>query len=1566
MLGRRTTRLISVLIPVGLFSAEPARGVPVLPSGAVGLSGTTLAARPDLAGTFLLDSVQDFEIQGAGGVLIYRGRLQNRLTRAIDGGLVFSYHIANTDPSLVGSVVRVDTEDFWPFTTDVDYRLDSSGSIGPERAFREPSGNVVAFDFGADPVPPGQESFFFFIKTNATAYELATGYTVIRLATGEQVVLDTAVPVRDCDGNGVPDLSQDTKGQGVPAGCGNCFSPLDESIDLTDYADFARCHTSPGSSAATDCVCSDSEGDGDVDIKDFSRLQLMLGRSQPPIKLVRGYIATAVEEPNTSGDFGQVSTHDVFLPNVEVFLSNVSTSDLGAPTTTDLSGGFTLGPRDPGRYRVCWKARGFADGCSESIVSVDNAHVHVGTIRVPADPQKGTTVLSGRVRMKDGSLPRVLEPLANINAFARVILLEGDANRCEGGPNDGQVCITNSDCIEGACNQVVIQEVFVNNFGEYLLPQVPGDRAIILRAAIEGASSDQAIHPLANLAGAPFQSIDLYIDNTPPRLDPLVVTDVSGRRVRTASPGSSVQLTGPSSDADGDPLRFLWLPSAGSGTVNAPDILMVTWTLPDAPGRYSVTLFVYDGKGGYAQSTLSLLADNEGIPFSGTVDATDAPSLVGAEVDINGQLAITGTEGVFQVRVKDADRFVLNIRKPGYALVSRIYDDAMTGGRWTMTRASVTNRDPTLDIDVTDQRDQRNCPGPRAFQLDWENYPQLAQPQWQDGQGNLAEPSGELQVPLPGLAKAPPKQCGPGIRVQFPANSLEDASGKAPSGNVDVALGTIDLMTPEQMPGDYIVRMANGETRVMQSYGAGSIEISAGGTRYNLKPGMAATLVIPVDPSQLTAGGTLPPTIPLLSYEEQQGVWVQEGEAALVGNAYMASVTHFSAFNAGAVVVAPSCVRVYSPKLPAAYFLEVYVPMGSGAAVKILTTLIDNSSPSRHVVYGLPSNTNIVLVPIRADFVDLGLGFFLKTIPFGTFVVNTGDPQTPPTPNVPVEPYNACRALVWLVDDAVPGPTPPGAFLSGQSSFGAINISELKKATSPDTDLITKLKQASIDYYKQIDPRDKRPNLDKFIEVNRFPSGEIHAVYANSGDLGFGRDMHCRTTAVNDPLDDEDDEVACYVTNYGSLGTPDIADALAAGKRELGSRGATVAMEYSRIESPRGSPIEFDDPERVVKFYVYDPTGTKQLYSADLDDLGERPVPQLCMVCHGGTYPSPPPLGNRVPSFGERKDVKFDSQFLPFDLKFFTFADDRVPPRFDKATQQDKFKRLNEEIVKNAPPVASHKAIQDIIDAMYTSGATQNEELIVSGWEKTPPEPLHIQEKMYRDVIARACRTCHAANSYEGLRFDKEYDILKRLGGVENRVCFEYVMPHAKATHDLFWSSVNPHMPAVLQVFGDAFATDPRAEERGWRGTSCGRYSRESDDAVIPSGDLVPSFYNTTIQPIFTTMCTSCHISADPRIPDLSHGKSYKNLVNVRSTAMPTMNRVTPNCTAESFLVYKIEGTQNDACDPTSVPCGPVLECVPRFRGARMPYSCSADTSRCLNDTEINNIKQWIRDGAKP
>lgn len=1214
----------------------------------------------------------------------------------------------------------------------------------------------------------------------------------------------------------------------------------------------------------------------------YFRLQLPDVGERP--HLIRGYIATTVRGGPLLPGVPNTNAHDVFLPCVEVYLRDASSGTPTISSITDLSGRFTL-PAQEGRYRICWRAPGFVDDCSEFIVSVGRANVHVSTIRITPE-RMDSAVVYGKVRLSDGSVPRLFEPFANVNAFARVQLLNKEGNS--------------------------FQEALVNNFGEYLLPQVPVDTPVTLRARMEGASKDQLLLPEANLGGAPSHAVDLAMGNAPPRLEPLTATDSAGRRIKVGRPGSTVRLAAHGSDPDGDAVSFKWMVNPGSGMLNATDTPQVGWSLPNAQGLYSVTLLAYDGKGGYAKSALSLRVDDLGIPFSGKVDATDGTDVVGARVEVNGQLAVTGQGGFFQIRVRNANRFVLNIRKPGYALVSQIYDDAVTGGRWTMASCSVATVDPAQPINVVDRRDERNCPGPLSDRLNWCQYPLLANPQWQDGSSRIVPPFGELRLPLPGCKSNQTHQvCGPGVRVEIPANALQDQNGQDPAGNVNIDLCTVDLFSPGQMPGDYTVQRPDGTTGVMQSYGAALIEITDGTRRFNLKPGILARVTIPVDPSQLAAGGPLPPTIPLLFYDETEGVWREEGIANLVGTDYVASVSHFSAINTDLVKTDQSCVRILSPDLPPCYQLEILIPQTGGAAPVRITKFIDNSPPHRHVVYNLPSDVNIVLIPIRID----------NDTPIGTFVVNTGGPQFPTDPNLPLDPYDACATEVTFQDLAIPESPTSGEFLHGLFSFAAINLDELDPGVPADATLITQLDQATQNYYQNIDPRGKRLTLDDFKTVNGFGgAGEIHVVYANSVDLGFGRDMY----GVKNGLD-----AAAYVTNYGDSESPDetdVADAILKTNPQ-----ATVAMEYSRIESLPGEPVEFDDPERVVKFYVYD-TGTGNLLNAaNLDGFGARPIPQLCMVCHGGEYPGGAVLG-AAPPFNTRDDVKLGSKFIPFDLHSYTFS---PATGFTKADQQADFKSFNQTIVLNSPP---DSVMAEIITEMYPGGASdQDENFVVTGWDSEP-----IQQEMYRDVVGRSCRVCHAAQSFPSLQFNQGSQLINILGSTEVRVCLEHVMPHSKVTHKRFWTSVGPHQPGLLQIFGDAKGSGLN----GWNGTLCGMF--------IPGGDTPAGAFDTMIQPIFNGMgttpgytpCIACHTGGSPPAGlSLAAGAAYDEIVDVAST-QSTLDRVQSSDHNSSYLWHKINGTH---LDPPA-----------NGSGDRMP----AGGPPFLNATDINTLKDWINAGA--
>jgi hypothetical protein len=1309
--------------------------------------------------------------------------------------------------------------------------------------------------------------------------------------------------------------------------------------------------------------------------------------------VVRGFIVAGVGGKSELGDKAP-PREDFYLPGVRVFLRDSQTNTDTHTVTTDLSGRFTIRVTNPSKYRVCWEAKAIPPGCSRDIIGVTRPFENVGTIRIPLPQEKGSVAVYGQVSQADGSSPRFFEPLANINALAKVTLLDGGGNE--------------------------VYEVAVNNYDQYLLPLVPLSKPGQLRVRQEKYERAQPFR-LGN-ASVPTQKIDLVILNTPPKIDPLVALDANKQRVSNAALGATVNLNLRASDRDKDNLGFLW--QVSGGTLSSATDAEPKWTLPRQRGNHVATLIAYDSKGGYAKSSVKVTTDLNGMEFSGFVSGTDTPALSGAVVEIGGRTAVTDSSGFFNLRLSDRKRFVMNIRKPGYGLASNVYYDSVVGGRWRLTRANVFHVDPTKSLDLQNKRSGSECPGPSSARLDWRGNRGLAAPQYQDGHGNIVPLPREASR-LPGIpsAQEQPKtrECGPGVRVKFKANSFVDAAGRSPSGLVDVQISTVDLQSPDQMPGNYTVLRPNNLVGVMQSYGAGLIEISSGANKYNLRPGATATLIIPVDPAQIASGSPLPATMPLLTYDEVRAVWKEDGNATLQTvdgqKVYVAQVSHLTAYNSDLIKIDQACLAVQNQGMPASYDLEWTIPRPGAAPVVVKRTVIGGNSET--ALLNLPKQTNITLVPIRTGAADPNL----NNLPIGVFVVNTGEPQNPAWPLVPGgfanepqgPPYyhetggvpdGACSTKVILTDLGLgfyPATPRSGAFLHGLGigAFAAVNLTvngsidgDPNFPADTNQPLRTAVEGASVDYRVTIDPRGLRPTLSCFKVANRMPlrpgescpqhtgTGfvpqsaltETTAAYANTVDLGFGREMHCVQDGAS---------AACYVSNYdqspytGPGQGPDTTKAQHAVEGLNGTRlpDATVAMEFSQIENtaPNGSPVTSTDPDRVVKFYVFNQAGNPA-DAADLDGLGARPVPQLCMACHGGQIPNAtgttstaagvqtPVFNDGNPATDDRPNVKLDSRFLPFDLQSFTYAapDSDVANPFNRLNQQLAFKRLNE-IAKIAPvpdptdPPSS--VVSDLFDVWYPGAATTQVQNAVPVLWNT--DALH--RNAYINIVAKACRTCHVANLAPNLRFERPgssgFD--GQLGPIQLRVCLDHVMPHARRTHDLFWTSINPSQAAQLQAFGDTISAF------GWQDVNrpdvsdslaCGQEFTPGGGALSP-----PTAFSEAKAVL--SACTGCHngTNAAPGSGfnvaglNLEGAVAYSQIVGVNSNELPTFKRIVLGTNTEltSYLWRKISNTHTGL--GTYVTPGP---------GVAMPQGSSG--LAITNPTEANKIRDWIRNGAQP
>jgi hypothetical protein len=260
--------------------------------------------------------------------------------------------------------------------------------------------------------------------------------------------------------------------------------------------------------------------------------------------------------------------------------------------------------------------------------------------------------------------------------------------------------------------------------------------------------------------------------------------------------------------------------------------------------------------------------------------------------------------------------------------------------------------------------------------------------------------------------------------------------------------------------------------------------------------------------------------------------------------------------------------------------------------------------------------------------------------------------------------------------------------------------------------------------------------------------------YYNQGDLGIGREMHCRQTTglIAGGL-------ACYVRNFGELGgDPDHAlDLVDAGDAPL----ATVAMVY---EPPLEAP-------NAVRFMVYSPGGAL-VTEAQLDTQGDnKSVPQSCLNCHGGRS-----------SYEPQQHAVTGARFLAFDPGAFEFS--KVPELTLEAQQRD-FAALNQMIAATSPT----PAMLEVIDGMFSSSVAHDPGFVPAGWRDSPRDT-----RLYREVIAPYCRSCHNTfdkGQHDPAAFATAADLRAKANGVAYRICTadSRGMPTAEATAAGFFRS---------------------------------------------------------------------------------------------------------------------------------------------------------------------------------
>ncbi len=137
-----------------------------------------------------------------------------------------------------------------------------------------------------------------------------------------------------------------------------------------------------------------------------------------------------------------------------------------------------------------------------------------------------------------------------------------------------------------------------------------------------------------------------------------------------------------------------------------------------------------------------------------------------------------------------------------------------------------------------------------------------------------------------------------GILLNFPPNSVVDANNQTYTGTVSVAARWLNPEAEnlfEIMPGNLQGVNQEGDEVALISFGMMAVELlDDSGNELQLGNGQKATLSFPLSGDYLSKA---PAEIPLWHFDENSGLWEEEGKAILQGNYYVGDVAHFSFWN---------------------------------------------------------------------------------------------------------------------------------------------------------------------------------------------------------------------------------------------------------------------------------------------------------------------------------------------------------------------------------------------------------------------------------------------------------------------------------------------------------------------------------------------------------------------------------------------------------------------------------------------------------------------------------------------
>ena len=273
-------------------------------------------------------------------------------------------------------------------------------------------------------------------------------------------------------------------------------------------------------------------------------------------------------------------------------------------------------------------------------------------------------------------------------------------------------------------------------------------------------------------------------------------------------------------------------------------------------------------------------------------------------------------------------------------------------------------------------------------------------------------------------------------------------------------------------------------------------------------------------------------------------------------------------------------------------------------------------------------------------------------------------------------------------------------------------------------------------------------------------------VYYNKNELGLGRELGCAEFDDGEASDGARQVgVACYVSNYGTA-FRDILNSLPLAIEGI-HRKNTVCITWRP-----SLPVDYQ-----VQFYTYNSDGLRREY-AQLDTLGPRPLPQVCMGCHGGSY-------------DQERHLAKSARFLPLDPNVVLWAAPGSPGGVTRAAQEERIRKTN--LLSTRSPLTPQQGV--MLDKLYggkldLAGTVTAKAWVPAAWDDSPQH-----RQLFDKVIKPNCTTCHAAMqtgpSGDTLAIYSLFDTPVLLdAGLSAQLCNAFTMPNSQATRLNFWEPI--------------------------------------------------------------------------------------------------------------------------------------------------------------------------------